>query len=513
MTNFAEKPIALIILDGWGHSPEKEGNAIAAAHTPNYDDICARYPMTTLAAAGTPVGQSSDANGNAEVGHLNLGSGRVAHSEIFQVESAIRSRQFTKNSILTQAIGTTRDSGNALHLIGLLSDGGVHSSTDSLFALLRMAKSAGVENVFIHAILDGVDVQTRTADIYVEALEIKLADIGVGKIATLCGRYFAMDSGGNWERTARAYTMLVHAEGERSNDAMSAIRNSFLRGIADEFVAPVVLESAPDTPVATIKDGDTVIFFNHRPDGIRQLVRSIAVPDSASLGKPEVKAVCLTEYDRGFNLPVAFPTEMNANVLSEVLADAGIPSLKITQTERFSHLTYFFNGGDEIQQPNEQHILMPTPQKISTELKPESQSFKIADRLIRSIDEVQRGVFVVNLPAADIAAESGSFAKTVEAVQFVDVCLGGILDKIKDSGGIAIVTSTHGNCEAFSQRSDTGTRHTTTPNPVPFHLVSDDLTDAQLRDDGTLADVAPTILNLLGIATPVEMTGYDLIIQ
>lgn len=513
MTNFADKPIALIILDGWGYSPNSHGNAIAAAHTPNYDDICARYPMTTLAAAGTLVGQSSDANGNAEVGHLNLGSGRVAHSEVFKVESAIRSRQFSKNSILTQAIGNTRDNGKSLHLIGLLSDGGVHSTTDSLFALLRMAKAAGLENVFVHAILDGVDVQTRTADIYVEALEIKLADIGVGKIATLCGRYFAMDSGGNWERTARAYTMLVHAEGERTNDAMSAIRNSFLRGIADEFVAPVVLESGPDTPVATIKDGDTVIFFNHRPDAIRQLVRSIAVPDSASLGKPEVKAVCLTEYDRTFNLPVAFSTETNSNVLSEVLADAGIPSLKITQSERFPHLTYFFNGGDEIQQANEQHILIPTPQKTQTELKPESQSFKIADRFIRGIDESENGVFVVNLPAADIAAESGSFSKTVEAIQFVDVCLGGMLEKVQAAGGIAIVTSTHGNCEELKESSTSVARHVSTPNSVPFHVVSDKLQGAKLRDDGTLADVSPTILTLLGLEAPSEMTGRDLFIK
>ena len=512
MTNFADKSIALIILDGWGHSPETEGNAVASANTPNYDAICERYPMTLLSTAGTLFGESSDADGNAEVGHLNLGSGRNAHSDVFQVESAIRSGQFTKNSVLTQAIGTTLDTGKSLHLIGLLSDGGVHSTTDSLFTILRMAKSAGLENVFVHAVLDGVDVEPRTADIYVEALEIKLADIGVGKIATLCGRYFAMDCANNWERTAKTYTMLVHAEWERTYDAMSAIRNSYLRGIADEFIAPIVLESQPDTPVATISEGDTIIFFNHRPDAIRQLVRSVAIPDTASLGKPNVNAVCLTEYDQGFKLPVAFRTEPNSNVLSEVLADAGIPSLKITQSERFSHLTYFFNGGDEIQQPNEQNILVTATSGASSELRPESLSFKITDRLFRAIDEYDRGVFVVNLPAADLATEAGSFSKTVEAIQFMDVCLGGIIEKLRSVGGLAIITSSHGNYEQFNEPHGSMVRQTTTPNRVPFHLVSDELINAKLRDDGTLADVSPTILSLLGIETPIEMSGRNLLI-
>lgn len=510
MTPPLHKPIALIILDGWGFSQRTEGNAIAQAHTPNYDAICREFPSTTLVAAGPRVGQSPDANGNAEVGHLTIGAGRAAQSEGASIERAIKTGEFAENEMLREAFSRVRENGRAVHLIGLLSDGGVHSSIDSLFALVRMAKNSGLRDVFIHAILDGVDVPTRTADIYVEALEIKLADIGIGRIATLCGRYFGMDALGNWERTARAYTMLVHAEGERTNDAMNAIRNSFLRGIADEFVAPVIVESSPGVPVATIKHGDTVIFFNHRPEAIRQLVRSISVPDSAGLAKPVVDTVCLTEYDRSFNLPVVFRADTNENVLSEVLADAGVLNLKITQTERYPHLTYYFNGGDDIQQQNEHHILIPTPRNETVENRPESQSFKITDKALRTIEANGRGLFVVNLPAADLAAETGLIGRTVEAIQFVDTCLGGIVEKIREAGGIALITSSHGNCEEMSH-ADTGEpSYMTTPNAVPFHFVSDSVNGMTLRSDGSLADIAPTILSMLGIEKPVEMSGSDL---
>lgn len=510
MSSPVNKPIVLIILDGWGYSPRAEGNAIALAHTPNYDAICREFPSTTLVAAGMRVGQSSDANGNAEVGHLNIGAGRAAQSEVFRIESAIRSGEFANNEMLISAFAKARENNKPIHLIGLLSDGGVHSSSDSLFALVRMARKEGLKDVFIHAILDGVDVPTRTADIYVEALEIKLADIGIGQIATMCGRYFAMDGLGNWERTARAYTMLVHAEGERTTDAMNAIRNSFLRGIADEFIAPVIVERAPGVPVATIKSGDTVIFFNHRPEAIRQLVRSISVPDAAGIAKPVVDTICLTEYDRTFNLPVVFRADTNENVLSEVLADNGIANLKITQSERFPHLTYYFNGGDDVQQPNEQQILLPTPRNETAENQPESQSFKITDKVLRCIEANSGGVFVVNLPAADLVAETGMLERTVEAVQFVDTCLGGIVDKVREAGGIALVTSTHGNCEEMLDLVTGEPQYLTTPNPVPFHFVSDWANGLKLRDGGVLADIAPTILGILNIEKPVEMTGRDL---
>ncbi len=507
------RPLALIILDGWGYSNREEGNAIALAHTPYYDQIRREHPMTTLIAAGSRVGQAPEANGNPEIGHMNIGTGRAARSEGTRILDAIRSGEFATNAVLNLAIARAASSGKALHLIGLLSDSGVHSSTESLFALLRMAKQAGMTRVFVHCILDGVDVPARTADIYVEALEIKLADIGIGRIASLCGRHMAMDSRGNWERTARAFTMLVHGEGERSNDAVSSIRNSFLRGIADEFISPVVLESAPDVPVARVENGDAVIFFNHRAEGMRQLVRSLSMPDTSGSSKPVINTVCLTEYDRDFNLPVAFESEAASDVLTDVLAHAGIASVKITQSERFPHVTYFFNGGADSQQQNEQHILLPTPADESIELRPESQSFKIVDRFRQSLEAVQHGVFVVNLPAAGLVAETGRLDKTIEAIQYVDTCLGGIVEHIQAASGVAIVTSSHGNCEEMTSLTTGEPLYLSTANQVPFHLISDHPNTIPLRPNGTLADVAPTILGILGIEIPPTMTGRDLLTQ
>src|SRR5687768_3899939 len=299
MNSKIQRPLALIVLDGWGFSADVDGNAVALAHTPNYDEICMRYPRTQLAASGESVGLAFGAPGNAEAGHLNMGSGRVVQTDIARIAQAVRSGDFERNNVLQPAMAHAAAAGKPVHLIGLLSDGGVHSSPENLYALLRMAKREGVKDVFVHGILDGRDVPPRTADVYVEALEIKMADIGIGKIATLCGRFFAMDSSENWERTARAYTMLVHAEGERAFDARIAVRNSFLRGIADEFIAPIVVEKDTDVPVATVRDGDVVVFFSHRADTMRQLARSLAVPDpGAASSKPKIEAICLTEYDR-----------------------------------------------------------------------------------------------------------------------------------------------------------------------------------------------------------------------
>ena len=348
-TNNAKKnrPVALVILDGWGYAPRTESNAIAIAHTPYYDEICRNYPMTTLSASGTGVGQPDDQPGSSEVGHLNIGTGRVAQTEIARIRKAAESGDFMENDVLNRAFTKAKANGSAVHMIGLLSDGGVHSSTENLFACLRLAKKHGLQNVFIHCILDGLDVPERTADIYVEALEIKLADIGIGRVASLCGRFFAMDSGERWERTARVFTMLVHAEGERTHDAVTAIRNSFLRGISDEFISPIVVEESPDVPVTKVENGDLVVFFNHRPDTMRQLVRSLCVPEGASGAKPTVETVCLTEYDRAFNLPAAFRQEPEKNTLTEVLSNLAIPNIKITETARLPHLTLFFDGGSE----------------------------------------------------------------------------------------------------------------------------------------------------------------------
>ena len=505
-----KRPLALVILDGWGYAPRTEGNAIAIAHTPNYDEITRKYPMTTLAASGARSGQADGQPGNAEVGHLNIGTGRVAQTEISRIKTAVATGEFLENEVLNAAFSKAKADGSAVHLIGLLSDGGVHSSVENLFAIVRLAKLRGLENVFIHCILDGLDAPPRTADVYVEALEIKLADIGVGQIATLCGRFFAMDGSENWERTARAFTMLVHAEGERSNDAVGAIRNSFLRGISDEFISPIVIERVPGTPVATVKNGDVVVFFNHRGDGMRQLVRSVCVPDASISVKPLVDTVCLTEYDRSFNLPAAFTHEPEKATLTEVLSGNEIVNFKITETSRFQHITYLFDGGADALQRFEQQILVPGTRAGAADHHPESQSFKITDKLLRCIEASPNAVFVANIPAADLMAETGDVDKTIAAIQFIDTCIGGICDKVEQAGGVVIITSTHGNCEEMLHFDSGEASFLATANPVPFHYIDAASDNVRLREDGALADIAPTILGILGIEKPSEMTGRDL---
>lgn len=513
MNEEKNRPLALIILDGWGHSPKTEGNAIALAHTPNYDEICRKYPKTTLSAAGMRVGMRPDTTGSAEIGHLNIGAGRIVQADAARITNAIRSGEFFNNPVLKKAFETARANNSRVHLIGLLSDGEIHSSPEHLFALLRMAKKEGLSDVFVHGILDGRDVPPRSADVYVEAIEIKMADIGVGQIATLCGRYFAMDETRQWERTARAYTMLVHAEGERATDAVSAIRNSFLRGISDEFISPIVLEGGNGEPLGTIKSGDAVIFFNHRGDTMRQLVKSLAVSDPddlLALNKPQLEVVCFTEYDRNFNLPAAFHPEAEANVLTQVFAERGITNCRFTEPERFAHLTYFLNGGVELELPHEKRAQVPVPRAVNFDVPPEMASFKIADKCVRGIESGAARVFIVNLPAADLVAHSGSLEKTIEAVQYVDTCLGGILEKVREVDGVAIVTSSHGNCEEMADLLSGEPNPLATANPVPFHYVDDQQDGMSLYEGGALEDVAPTILGILGIGKPAEMTGIDL---
>lgn len=513
MNDGQKRPLALVIIDGWGHSPKKEGNAIALAHTPYYDEICEKYPQTLLAASGLRVGLTPDTPGSSEVGHLNIGAGRIVQTDISRISNAVETGGFFENTVLKDAFEKAKANNSSVHLIGLLSDGEVHSSPETLFALLRMAKNEGLEDVFVHGILDGRDVAPRTADIYAEAIEIKMADIGVGRIATLCGRYYAMDRDGNWERTARVYTMLVHSEGERAFDAVSAIRSSFLRGITDEFIQPIVLEKEAGVPVAKVKKGDVVIFFNHRGDRIRQLVKSLAIQDEndiASLSKPQIETVCLTEYDRSFNLPVAFKQESEDKALAQVFAENGVLNCRVTETEKYAHVTYFFNGGIENEHPCEQRVLVPSVKNSSVEMSPEMSCFKVTDKLLRSLEAAENDVFVVNLAAPDMVAHTGNLEKTIEAVQYVDTCLGGIVEKIREVNGIAIITSDHGNCEEMADLLTGEPKNSHTSNPVPFHLIDGAANNLKLRDGGALEDIAPTILGILGLAKPAEMTGRDL---
>lgn len=513
MPNRMNRPVALLILDGWGIAPECETNALALAHTPYYDEICSRFPRSVLRSSGEHVGLAAGLPGNAEAGHLNLVSGRVVHSAAERIERSISNGEFFQNGPLLAAIKSAGANGRAVHLIGLVSDGGVHSSSSTLYALLRMAKQNGCRDVFVHCILDGRDVPSRTADIYIEALEIKMNEIGVGKIATLCGRHFAMDSGQNWDRTARAFTMMVHAEGERALDPTAAIRSSFLRGIADEFTAPIVLESEPERPVATIREGDTVIFFNRRADTSRQLVRALAIPEpgqTANSVKPAVNPVCLVEYDPSFQLPVAFPMEDSGSSLNSVLAENEIPTWRFAEAERIVHLTGLMNGVAGRSGSFQQDVVIPGSPKSSSFAEPELGSFKLTDQLIRKIESESEGFFIANYSAADIAAENVDLDRTVRAVQYVDTCVGGVLETMQERQGLVVITSTHGNCEEISGSNSPYALQTGTVNNVPFHVVDYSGQYHSLRPAGTLHDVAPTVLGLVGLETPEDMMGVDL---
>lgn len=512
MRDVNRKPLALVILDGWGYSPVPDGNAIALAHTPNYDFISKNFPFTLLAASGERVGLENGAAGDSEVGHLSIGTGRIAEGIDRMIMRAIADGSIFGNPALNTAFDSANARGSAIHLVGLISDGGIHSSLELLFALLRLAKKKGIhDKVYIHAILDGKDVPQRTADVYIEMLGIKLAELGVGEIASLCGRHYAMDTGQNWDRTVRAFTLLVHAEGETALEPIEAIRSSFLRGISDEFIQPIVLIDETGNPKGRIRNGDSVVFFNHRAEGMHQLVRALAVsdPGTAGFGKPNIAAVTLTEYDPNFEIASAFKTSPEPVGLARVFAENEIYNCRVSEADKFAYVTQFFNGGNGSKHPCEQRVAIASRADMALEA-PELGAFKVTDMLLRGLDAGENEVFVVNLSAADIVAHTGNLEKTVEAVQFVDTCLGGIVHKIREVGGTAIVTADHGNIERMvDPRTGRPDPHHTA-NPVPFHLIGEAPATHDLREGGALEDVAPTMLGILGIDKPEEMTGSDL---
>lgn len=502
MKKIERRPLVILIVEGWGYSDKIEGNAIALAHKPYYEEIKTKYPFTLLESSGRRVGLSQGMPGNPEVGYMNIGAGRVIKPELARIKEAIETGEFYKNSNLVDAMKKAKNS--SLHLIGLLSDAEIHSSQEVLFALLRMAKSYGLENVFVHGILDGKDVPVRTADVYAEALEVKMNEIGIGKIATLCGRYYAMDKDENWELTARVYTMLVYAEGERMKDAVTSIRRSFLRGISDEYIRPIVLEDEEGNPIASIKDGDVVIFFNHRGDGMRQLAKALSKRDSAT-NKPDTYIVCLTRYDEKMDLPVAFPRERHKNALAEVFSNYNIKSCRIAEGEKVRCVTECFNLGFSSECDRIVHI--PTVKDFM--LAPEMASFKITDALLKRIQADEEDVFIVDFSAPELVSQSGNIEKTVESIQFVDTCIGAIVESTLEVDGVVLLTSTHGHCEEMIS-SNGRRKHSNSLNKVPFHLIDEKSLDVKLREDGALEDVAPTILGILGIEKPEEMSGKDL---
>jgi 2,3-bisphosphoglycerate-independent phosphoglycerate mutase len=507
------RPLALIIIDGWGYSPAREGNAIALAATPYYDEITRKYPQTLLEAHGSRVGLPAGVMGNSEVGHLNIGSGRVIRMDVSLVDHEIETGAFFKNKVLTNALDSAKRASRAVHFMGLLSDGQVHSSLTHLYALLQMSKNHGLQQVFVHCFLDGRDTPPSSATVYVASLQRKIAEIGCGEIATMVGRYYAMDRDKRWERTKRAYDLLVHAIGERVADPIEALKQSYEQGITDEFVEPKVIVRPSGEPVATIQNNDSVICFNFRPDRARQITRALAVPDFNEFpvpDRPHVHYVCFTTYDRTLSLPVAFPPRHHRNVLAEVWSGLCTRNYRLAETEKYAHVTYFFNGGVEQEYRCERRLLVPSPKVATYDLQPEMSALAVTANVLRGIDEAETDVFVINFANPDMVGHTGKLDKTIEACQYVDTCLGSITERVREAKGITLITADHGNAEQMIDPL-TGSAHTAhTTNPVPFHLVDEESIGLKLREGGALEDIAPTVLGLLEIDKPVEMTGRDL---
>ena len=506
-------PLALIIIDGWGYSPDREGNAIALAATPYYDELAENYPRTLLEAHGLRVGLPAGVMGNSEVGHLNIGAGRVIRMDVSRIDHAIETGEFFSNPALVEAMDGVKTRGKSLHLMGLLSDGQVHSSQEHLYALLRMANQRGLQRVFVHSFLDGRDTPPDSAAEYVAALQSKAEEIGCGRIATLVGRYYAMDRDKRWERTQRAYDLLAHGIGEHARDPVQAIKKSYERGITDEFIEPIVTVDENDQPVATIQDGDTVIFFNFRPDRARQITKALAVPEFnefPAADRPQIDFVCFSVYDATFPVPVAFPLHKHKNVLAEVWAGPCVRNYRLAETEKYAHVTYFFNGGVEPEYNCERRLLVPSPKCATYDLQPQMSAFKVTDKVLRAIEEGETDVFVINFAGPDMVGHTGKLAETIQACQYVDICLGWITKAIRQTRGTTLITADHGNAEQMIDPKTGGPHTAHTINPVPFHLIDEDSRGLKLRAGGALEDVAPTILGLLRVEQPAEMAGNDL---
>ena len=506
------RPVALIVLDGWGYRPETDGNAIALANTPTWDSLWSRGSRTLLEASGLRVGLPARQMGNSEVGHLNLGAGRVVMQDLVRINSAIADGSFYTNPALVGACRQARANGGTLHLMGLIGAGGVHAMDMHLFALLSLAGKEKVERVAIHAFLDGRDTLPKSALRYMQELIEWIRRTGSpAKIASISGRYYAMDRDRRWERTELAYRAIVLGEGTPVSDPLDAIRRAYNSGKTDEFMLPVVV-TENGKPVAPMRDGDAVIGFNYRSDRLRQIVRALIDPNFDGFDispRPKLTVTTLTNYDKTFDVPVAFePTSMK-RILAEVLSSRGLAMLKTAETEKYPHVTYFFNGGVEQPYPCETRVLVPSPKVATYDLKPEMSAEGVTDALCKGISSGEQDFILCNYANADMVGHSGSIPATIKAVETVDRCLVRVLKAAESAGTRLIVTADHGNAEMMID-PETGGPHTAhTTNPVPFVIVDWDQ-EQRVRSGGALCDVAPTILSMLGIEQPPEMSGVNL---
>jgi 2,3-bisphosphoglycerate-independent phosphoglycerate mutase len=526
------KPLVLIILDGWGYRAETKANAIAMARKPVYDRLLREYPNTLIHTSGPYVGLPEGQMGNSEVGHLNIGAGRIVHMDITRIDSLIQSGDFFSQPVLLDAMKHARSGGRRLHIFGLVSDGGVHSQQAHLNALLKMAKQNGVDRVFVHAFMDGRDTLPTNGATYLEQLQQKMREYNTGKIASVNGRYYAMDRDRRWERIAKAFSAMVDGKGEGGTyiDAVAGVKDSYNKGVTDEFVVPFVCVDNRGEPLATIRDEDSCVCFNFRADRARQITRALTRRSglNASGGMDlagaddldttiarerapkDLKYICMTQYDKNFSLPVVIPPESLANILANVMGQAKMRNLRVAETEKYAHVTYFFNGGIEQPFPGEDRVLVPSPKVATYDLKPEMSAAGIADAVVKATEDGTFDVVVVNFANADMVGHSGKIEPTVKAVETVDACLGRIEAAVRAKGGAMLITADHGNAEMMIDPATGGPHTAHTTNPVPFIVVAENSKQFALRDKGSLRDISPTILAMLNLPEPKEMTGQDL---
>ncbi len=501
-----KKPLVLIIMDGFGINPDKNGNAIEAAATPNLSRLFKDYPCTAIGASGMDVGLPDGQMGNSEVGHTNIGAGRVVYQELTRITKSIQDGDFQKNEALCAAMDSAKGD-KALHFIGLLSDGGVHSHLTHLFGLIDMAKARGVENVFVHCLMDGRDTPPASGKDFIEKLQAKLAQTGVGNIATVMGRYYAMDRDNRWERVEKAYAAMVYGEGVHNTDPVALMAQSYEEGVTDEFIVPSVCHEK-----GNIKAGDSVVFFNFRPDRAREITRTFVDADFSGFERKKgffpLNYVCMTQYDATMpNVTVAFKPQSLNNTLGEILGSRNMTQLRIAETEKYAHVTFFFNGGVEREFPGEDRVLINSPKVATYDLQPEMSAYPVCDAVCERIRSGNYDVIILNYANCDMVGHTGVFAAAQAAVEAVDTCVGKTVEAVLEMGGTALITADHGNADKMTEEDGSPfTAHTT--NPVPFCVVGH---QCELREGGRLCDIAPTMLQILGIDQPADMDGKSLI--
>ncbi len=514
--NISAKTHMLIIMDGWGLGPHNATNAVYQAKTPFLDALWRDYPHTQLHCSGESVGLPPGFMGNSEVGHLNIGAGRVVYQELLRINKAIEDGSFETNPAFTDLLQKLRQAQKRLHLLGLVSDGGVHSHIDHIYALLETARKNGVADTLVHVITDGRDTPPDSGAGYVAALQAHMDQTGYGRIATVCGRFYAMDRDTRWKRVEKAYRLYTRGEGVVESDPVQAVKNAYSRGETDEFIKPVRITAPADGGPATIGDGDGVICFNFRADRVREITRAFTQPDFSEFPvdpRPRLADwVCMTLYDEHFTLPVAFKPVHLENILGQVVSAAGLQQLRIAETEKYAHVTYFFNGGEEKPFPGEDRCLVPSPRDVATyDQKPEMSAPKVTEELLNRLASRAYGLVVLNFANGDMVGHTGVLPAAIRACETVDRCVAEIVGAVRAGGGHVFITADHGNAETMADEN--GNPHTAhTLNPVPFIMVDDGRRDQRLRE-GVLGDIAPTVLEVMGIAQPTEMTGKSMIVK